>query len=309
MIRTAEDTMAPTKRGYRHPQDYDAVCEFLIRTHGGTVGHRNWVQPRWEYMHAHPMTAELKPHFGRFGLWEEAGEIVGLVHCEDRLGIVYVQLDPRHPELKRAMLEHAEAHLTGDLRAGRGVYVYIDDDDDEFGGIARKLGFEPKTEHSGMLSRYEIPDPFPDVEIPVGFRLQSLADEFSVEKVHRVMHRGFDHDGEPPANELEDRRIKLSSPSFRRDLTMVAVGPDGNYVSFCGIWPVPESDVCYIEPVATDPDFRRLGLGTAVVREAIRRCSLEGATAAIVGSDQAFYRSMGFEVYVTQTPWWKPVDV
>jgi len=46
---------------------------------------------------------------------------------------------------------------------------------------------------------------------------------------------------------------------------MVAVAPDGNYASFVGIWPVPESTACYIEPVATDPDYRRMGFGTAVV--------------------------------------------
>jgi len=46
---------------------------------------------------------------------------------------------------------------------------------------------------------------------------------------------------------------------------MVAVAPDGNYTSFVGIWPVPESTACYIEPVATDPDYCRMGFGTAVV--------------------------------------------
>ena len=126
-------------------------------------------------------------------------------------------------------------------------------------------------------------------------------------KAHRVMHRGFNHEGEPPVDELESRRRKLCSPNLRRDLTIVAVAPDGNYVSFCGIWPVPGSTACYIEPVATDPDYRRQGLGTAVVLEAVRRCALEGATVAYVGSDQVFYQSMGFELYMRQTPWWKKV--
>ena len=298
--------MAVTSRSYDHDRDYDAIGDFLVRTHGQDAGHRNWVQPRWEYMHAHPFAQQLKPNFGRFELWEDDGKIVGLVHCEDRLGVVYVQLDGRYQELRRPMLEHAEAHLVGELKAGRGVYVYLDDADPQFGTVARELGFEPKPQFAEPLARYQIPGPFPEIGMPDGFRLRSLADEFSVEKVHRVMHRGFNHEGEPPADELEARRIKLSSPNLRRDLTMVAVEAGGQYVSFCGIWPVPESDVCYVEPVATDPGYRRRGLGTAVVLEAIRRCSLEGATVAIVGSDQPFYLSIGFEVYATQTPWWKP---
>ena len=75
--------MTVTSRPYDHGRDYDAVGDFLVRTRGQDAGHRNWVQPRWEYMHAHPFAAELKPNFGRFGLWENDGKIVGLVHCED----------------------------------------------------------------------------------------------------------------------------------------------------------------------------------------------------------------------------------
>ena len=297
--------MKPTKRAYDHARDPEAVERFLTRTETADGDHRNWLQPRWEYMHAHPHSRQLHPEFERFGVWEDAGDVVGLVHIEDRLGVVYVQLDPRYPLLKRPMLEHAIQHLGGELRAGHGVYVFLDERDQEFARIAQSLGFEARPEHAEPTSCLKIPEPFPEVSVAEGFRIQSLAEEFSVEKVHRCMHRGFNHEGEPPEDELEERRIKLGSANFRRDLTMVAVSPNGTFVSFCGIWPVPDSDICYIEPVATDPDFRRLGLGTAVVMEAVRRCSLEGAKTAVVGSDQNFYRSMGFDVCATHMAWWR----
>jgi len=294
-------------RRYRHKEDYQFVERFLIRTYLEEANHRGWSQPRWEYMHSHPDQQEKAPLFERFGVWEDEAEMVGLVHFEDRLGVVYVQLDPRYPQLKRPMLQHAIEHLQGELRAGPGIYVFLDDADPEFGQIARELGFEP-SEHAEVTSRLRIPDPFPEICLPDGFRLRSLAEEFSVEKVHRCMHRGFNHEGEPPEDELEGRRIKLSSVNLRRDLTMVAVAPNGDFVSFCGIWPVPESDLCYIEPVATDPDFRRMGLGKAVVMEAVRRCSLEGTRIAVVGSDLAFYRSMGFEADARHTAWWRRAE-
>jgi len=300
--------MGISSRAYRQETDYDAVARFLTRTYVQQADHRGWSQPRWEYMHAHPDQHAKVPLFERFGVWEDDGEIVGLVHFEDRLGVVYVELDPRYPQLKRPMLEHAIEHLPGELRAGKGVYVFLDDADPEFGEIALDLGFAPKPEHAEVTSALSIPEPLPEVPVPEGFVLKSLADEFSVEKVHRVMHRGFNHEGEPPADGLEGRRIKLNSPNLRRDLTVVAVAPSGDFVSFCGIWPVPESTICYIEPVATDPDYRRMGLGTAVVMEAVRRCALEGATIAVVGSELEFYRSMGFEVTARQTAWWRPAD-
>ena len=55
----------------------------------------------------------------------------------------------------------------------------------------------------------------------------------------------------------------------------------------------------YVEPVATDPDFRRMGLGKAAVLEGIRRCGEMGAEVAYVGSDQLFYQKLGFKKIFT----------
>ncbi|MAE40892.1 MAG: hypothetical protein CML07_08255 [Psychrobacter sp.] len=62
---------------------------------------------------------------------------------------------------------------------------------------------------------------------------------------------------------------------------------------------------CYVEPVATDPDYRRRGLGSATVLESIRRCGLLGAEAAYVWSAKEFYRSIGFEPDIQHHCWTK----
>ena len=297
--------MSVRMRSYDHESDYDAISRFLVRIYQEDPP-RSWLQPRWEYAHSHPMMD--KEDLNKIPIWEDDGEIVAAVLYEDKVGANHAQLDPQYRGLKREMLEYAKTNLIGDMKAGRGSYVFLNDNDPDFGELAEKLGFEPRPEHDETVVRYIVPEAktFPEPQLPEGFRLQSLADEFDVEKVHRVMHRGFNHDGEPPEDELEDRRRKLSVPGLRRDLAIVAVAPNGDYASFSGMWPVPGSTACYIEPMATDPDYRRLGLGTAVVLEAIRRCAEEGATIAYVGSDQEFYLSMGFEVCGGSTAFWKP---
>jgi len=299
--------MVARQRSYRFPEDFEAVGEFLARAFPGGP-HGNWHPSRWEYMHFHPSLDHrgLRDELGRCGLWEDDGEIIGLVHFEDRLGVVYVQLDSRHPALRAEILDHAEEHLSGEFKIGKAVHVFIDDADEGFQSVAASRGFErmdPK--HSDVACRLEIPTPFPKIRVPEGFRLKSLADDFDVRKVHGVMHRGFNHEGEPPEDELEDRRRKLSAPSLRRDLTIVAEAPDASFVSFSGTWMDSAIPVCYVEPVATDPDYRRRGLGTAVVLEGIRRCATEGATVAYVGSNQEFYKSMGFIEDRSQSLWRK----
>ena len=292
-------------RPYDQERDYEAVGRLLIRTYDPDAVHRNWLQSRWEYMHYHPQIKEHGLDLTTCGVWTDGEEIVGAVHFEHRRGVNYIEIDPRYAALKAEMLDFAEAYLWGEFKDGMAVYVYLDERDTDLHGIATRLGYEPKPDLSELTSTLEIPEPFPEVRLPEGFRLQSLDDEFDVRKVHRVMHRGFNHKGDPPEDGLDGRRRKLSAPNFRRDLTIVAVAPNGDYVSFCGMWMDYENRLCCVEPVATDPDYRRMGLGTAAVLEGIRRCGAEGATIAYVGSDQAFYKSMGFEMTCSQTPWKK----
>ncbi len=70
----------------------------------------------------------------------------------------------------------------------------------------------------------------------------------------------------------------------------------------------PTHRYAYVEPVVTDPAYRRMGLGKAAVLEGIRRCGDLGATEAFVGSDLAFYLSIGFQVIYTSECWAKCLD-
>jgi GNAT superfamily N-acetyltransferase len=138
----------------------------------------------------------------------------------------------------------------------------------------------------------------------------SLADDCDWAKVHRVLWRGFDHPGEPQVGEqeIEERRKMFDTPKGRRDLKIANQAPDGEFASFCGMFYEGDHRYAYVEPVATDPAYRRLGLGKAAVLEGIRRCAELGATVAYVGSDQPFYLSMGFEVLYNQERWVKYLD-
>lgn len=99
-----------------------------------------------------------------------------------------------------------------------------------------------------------------------------------------------------------------SGPNFRKDLTIVVETPDGEYGAFCGMWQDATNHIAYVEPVATDPTYRRKGLGKAAVLEGIRRCGAEGARVAFVGSDQQFYLAIGFEKLYSSNRWVKNLD-
>jgi len=178
--------MSIRMRSYDHETDYDAISQFLVRIYQ-TDPPRNWLQPRWVYAHSHPMMQ--KENLDKIPIWEDDGEIVATVLYEDKVGANHAQLDPHFPSLKREMLEYAATNMAGDMKAGRGTYVFLSDSDREFGEVAEELGFEPKPQHAEPTSRYAIPTSLPEIlvpdnqapdnPVPDGFQLQSLADEFA----------------------------------------------------------------------------------------------------------------------------------
>jgi ribosomal protein S18 acetylase RimI-like enzyme len=242
----------------------------------------------------------------KIGIWEDAGDIVGVAHYESILGEAFFQIHPDYTHLKPIMLEYAETHLCGQTESGeRYVRAYINDFDLEFETLVESRGYEIAEQYTGPVTEFVIPVQVPEIVLPEGFRIKSLAEDNNLRKIHGVLWRGFDHAGEPPEEGIEGRRKMQSGPNFRKDLTIVVEAPNGNFVSFCGMWYESENRIAYVEPMATDPEFRRMGLGKAAILEGIRRCGVLGATVIYVGSDQEFYRAIGFKKRFDRRCWIK----
>jgi hypothetical protein len=113
--------MQTTVRGYSHAADYANIGRFLVRTYGTMGGHINWLSPRWEYMHYHPLVRGVD--LNSIGIWEVGGEIVGVVHPEH-----FIMM----PELSLADLEwlvadepSLQAILLFAVFGGRGIIVAL----------------------------------------------------------------------------------------------------------------------------------------------------------------------------------------
>jgi predicted N-acetyltransferase YhbS len=284
------------------PVDFPAISDFLYTLYLPDNRDGNWFQPIWEYAYTHSYFDETS--VGRIGIWEEGGAIVAVALYESRLGEAFFQVAPGYAHLKPEMLAYAEAHLAGTTREGqRYLHAFVNDFDVAFEQVVQERSYALNPREHRPMAQFVIPDPFPPITLPDGFRLKSLAEDNDLAKVHRALWRGFNHPGEPPADGIAGREKMQSGPHFRKDLTIVVEAPNGAFVAFSGLWFEPVNRFGYVEPVATDPDYRRMGLGKAAVLEGIRRCGAEGATVAYVGSDQPFYLAMGFKVLYSLNCW------
>ncbi len=279
-------------------KDYLKVRDFLYRINKTGLQSPNFPWGRWEWMIGHGWLDDR--YLNRIGIWESDGEIVGLATYESGLGDGFFCLDERFSELKSDMLDYARQNLHKDGK----IRAIIDNSDREFQRIARKKGFCPTRDGEHMAAididgslRYQLPE---------GFSIVSMAEDWNWYQYNRCLWRGFDHPGKPDASQeqIAMRKRMLSGPGVNPETVVCVVAPDGNYVSHCGTWYLPGDAFALVEPVATDPDYRKMGLGRAAVLEAVIRCGKLGASQAFVGSNQQFYYSIGFDPIHVET-WWE----
>ena len=278
-------------------EDYFLVRDFLVN-----LGYAEFTYARWDWMTTHPC---LDPSaLGRIGLWEDERGIAGLATVDCRPGEAFCLARPEHCGLKREMLLYARENLSGEGKFA----VLIPDTDRVFQDIAAELGFYAADSRENDAAFY-IDRTSASYSLPEGFSITSMQDTFDLYQYSRVLYKGFNHElkGEGAfAFSKEDEvstQAEMLRPNVDLSLKVAVVSPEGDFVSYCGMWYEPKAGFAVVEPVATDPDYRKLGLGRAAVLEGVRRVGARGAKLALVGSSQPFYYSIGFRLYATGTYW------
>lgn len=278
--------------------DYSAVRAFLVGLGDISFPFGRW---DWTMSHSWPEDARLKD----IGLWEDSGHIVGLATYDTFVdGKCFFPLKPGYEHIRRDMIAWAKEHLRGD----GPLRLFIRDGDFAFQQAARAAGFVPTQERDRdaviAIDTHSI-----RYTLPQGFRVTDMKEEYDLFRYGQVLWKGFNHEknGEGPYSPTQDdllrRRGEFEQLKVDLDLKIAVVAPNGDFVSFCGMWHDPASPYALVEPVATDPDFRRLGLGRAAVLEGVRRAGLRGAKWATVGSGQQFYYEIGFSPWLTSSFW------
>lgn len=280
-------------------QDYYKVRDLFIRT-----GYHEFTYTRWDWMSTHVYLD--KSAVGKIGLWEDQGKVVGVATFDLQLGGAFCITDPEYTYLKREMLLYSSENLSNDGK----FQINISDSDKKFQDIAADMGYIATQDKEGDAIFY-IDKTSTDYVLPEGYHITSMKDNYNPEQYRRVLWKGFNHElnGEGAFTFTEAMTekvdIEMLRPNVDLNLKIAVVSPEGNFVSYCGMWYDPEAGYAVVEPVATDPDYRKLGLGKAAVLEGVRRVGLLGAKKVIVGSSQQFYYSIGFHPYSTSTYWRK----
>ena len=297
------------KRPYKN--DYHKIMDFLREIYLQTGTQCCWLPQRWEY--AEHFCRYLNMERGEddwqnhIGVWEEGGRITGICNGEEGNN-AYLQVRPGYEDLTADMLDFAEENIASyNVQRKRVLVVWSTESRPYLSEILTTRGYT-RGEDGSYHNYLELDKDYSPV-LPEGY---SFTDAWEVEDTlarYRVVNRAFNPEAEIP-RVVSGSFLKMEqAPLFRPDLEIMVKRDDGTLASFCVVWYDEQTGTGMFEPVGTHPDYRRLGLGKAMLIEGLRRLKDVGAGYAYVesfGDDRkAFYNSAGFATFDKDWFWRK----
>lgn len=259
------------------------------------IGDLAWQRGRWK---------AGKPDWPTM-LWEMDGVTVawGWLQLPNELEFL---VDPAVPDLIDVVLAWAQS-----VAQSEQLKVTVLDVEIHLIDVLSRRGFQPE---DGPVFNYFVHtlDQLPELQLPPGFTARAIAlpDDFKRRvQVHRRAWSVLPFaDGERHVTSKltpDAFRDTITTWPYRADLDWVVVSPDGEFVATCCTWLDEKNGVIELEPVGTDPEYRHLGLGSAVCLAAMNAARAVGAREAVVYSrgDKAYpvprrlYARLGFVGY------------
>jgi ribosomal protein S18 acetylase RimI-like enzyme len=272
----------------------------LIQRAWGTYNHRT-------YFHVGDLCWRmcLATYEAELLVWEdEAGHVVGFTEFDGKSLELQISPDCQGHGIERQMLAWAERHVIG-----AEIKTWASETDTAWIAALSEAGYR---RNEGWFNHHfqSLGETVEAPRLPEGFVVRCIRED-EIDKrieVHRAAWQGSTMDHE------RYHRL-MSMPAYRMDLDVVAVAPDGRFASCTNVWLDDVNGVGLFEPVGTDPDFRRMGLGRAVITEGLKRLRDLGADRALVLSwnkneaSTKLYESCGMRTERRDYPYIKQVSV
>lgn len=134
----------------------------------------------------------------------------------------------------------------------------------------------------------DIPDPV----LPNGFQFASAEDVSLADAV--ISHRSAWE--RSTFTEASMERVQQTWP-YRKDLHLFVQAPDGTIAGNATIWFDEQTQTAEFEPVGTHPEFRRMGLGTALQLHGMHKAKAAGAIRMFVACLGAPSKSAARDLY------------
>ncbi|MDY6806220.1 MAG: GNAT family N-acetyltransferase [Cyanobacteriota bacterium] len=317
--------MTLTTRSYGGKTDLEAIAS-LLNTSKSAVTFDEW-----------PSVQEMlmqfdDPSFDKnrdFCLWEtEAGKLVAVAGlmipaAESFNRIIWFGVLPsaKSEDLETEIL-HWGAGRMREFAKERDIdsiamLCPVHEDNSDRINLLEDNGFQ--IERYFLAMERSLSEPIPEPQLPQGFRLRSPAGEEDAETWVQTFNETFADHWNHWDITVEAFLHKLDDPSYRSDLSLVAIAPDGTMAALCDCSILendgPSSKQGWITVLGTRRAFRQRGLGRGILQAALRNFKAEGLDSVILYVDAEnlsgatrLYESVGFRRINTQIAYMKELS-
>ena len=227
-------------------------------------------------------------------VWEDGGELVGWALVFPQWQAWDAMAAPGRPDVLEQVLDWSEATAAALDPTPDDVQADVCDCDTEREAALLARGYRKGDQLYWATSRSlsDLPEP----KLPGGFSIRAVTGLGEAGALAELHHAAFGSKWT-----AEEYAQYMTSPAYDPARELVVVAPDGRLAAFCICWPDERNRIGLFEPVGTHRDFRRLGLGRALLFEGMRRMRDWGMTEATVlyevdnEASGALYRDVGFE--------------
>jgi len=286
-----------TPRRYNVLTDFSAVYDFLEETYDKETLNSYLLPQYFEYAHHLLWFDYLRTH--RMGLWEQNGSIAGIAAYEMEIGTAHLHTRKSYGFLLPKLLEWAEREISVTKDGKTSLRVWITDKEPEKQDLLKARGYE--LVHSEPVRIFDYTNEFVERQLPKGYGIIDGTD-VDYAKLAECFWRGFDHDEAPPEKNIDGNIKCCTAPHADMTLDTIITAPNGDYACALGMWYDKRNKYAYLEPLATVPKYRRLGLATIALTEAMKKTKALGAKYCF-GGGGAFYTAIGFEAVCNRELW------
>jgi mycothiol synthase len=289
--RDVGDSVDVITRPYADEADYERIREMLIESFAlsappdyCTIGDLDW----WRFTDSDPKSIQ------KAQLWLSADRVLAIAWPSgSQLDIL---IHPQHVTLTDSILDWAESR-PGDDGEHRSWTITSYDGDTRRCAVLSARGYtRGSTALKYWFRRFDGSERPPLLQ--GGYSVRAFQGEGEIEARIAVHRDAFS----PSKMTVEKHRAVMHAPTYRQDLDLVVVAPDGALAAYCIVWFDEHNRNGVFEPVGCHSSHRQRGLAKAVIHEGFARLRELGAVSACVmssGDDEAadrLYRSTGFEV-------------
>ena len=294
------------------PEDYWPIHRLIGETIPITPLGFNGDIRRWEGKRFYDKNPAGNPDWYKNSrLWQRpSGQPVAVIH-PDSPGYPALLIHPDHRRLEQEMIAWAEEHLAKPLQEGKPIQegkplqegrseiqFYVYDYDVQRQRLLEDRGYQ-KTTSGGAIRRLRFGQQVlvqPALAEGYCLRTTNPEDDADAQQIADLLNAAFNRDFH---NAAEYQNFARQAPSFRADLDLVAIAPDGAFAAYVGIPYDQANQLGIFEPVCTHPDHRRKGLAGALMREGLCRLQALGAHYAMVDTGDMvpanrLYDTIGF---------------